>query len=311
MGEVYPNESELIDDPYKLFITPKQWKSKSIKKKLVYGVRGESFSGKSYGLLSTSHLTEKFIRNDFKSMNSKLRDEFIQWLKDNFLPFTPLWVIGTEESTHEILTSFDNEEYFEHANINYVEILQKAEGGLTLLDHINTYKQFLIAIYSLSNITRGSIIVDSATTILNAQHEVVRRVIGKIPTLKKEQGILPRYWFWRNVEQEGMMFYGRIVKAHFFFSVKDIIQHTEDGQDIEKTKWHEETNRHLASIIVKNERQSKTEPIFRSTIEKCRIDSSLYGKTFQSMTMPMFMYNLFLTYKERIKNREVANDKDK
>ena len=203
MAEVYPDESEIPSDPRSLFITPKQWKSSNIRRKIVMAVLGESFTGKTFTSCSTSHLTQKHIKNDFKGLTDEQIEYFLQGLK-RYIPFTPVWVIGTEESTYECLTSDDNEEYFEHANINYVEVLAKG-SGLTLLDQIRTYKNFLIAIYALSNLKRGTVILDSSSGILSAQHEVVRRIIGKIPSLKKEQGILPRHWFWRNVEREGIM----------------------------------------------------------------------------------------------------------
>jgi len=298
MAEVYPDDSELVEDPYDLFQTPKDWQSKKIRRKLVIGIKGVSFSGKSYELLSTSHLTGKHIMHDFKGINKKEREDFSEWLDNNFLPFTPVWVIGTEESTLEILRSFDNEEYFEHADINYVEVLRKGKG-MTILDHMATYKNFLIALYSLSNIDRGTVILDSTSGVLAAQHEIMRKVIGKIPSLKKEQGILPRHWFWRNVEREGMMFYGRIINAHFMFTAKTIISPREDGEDYVKVRWYEEADRHLSSIIFNNDRISETEAKFRSTIEKCRIDSGLYGKSYQNLTMPNFMYNLYLSYKKR------------
>lgn len=309
MSEVYPEESELIDDPYELFTTPKQWQSRKLRRKLVIGTKGVSFSGKSYEMLSASHLTRKHIENDFKALKSKERDEFCDWLEDNFLPFTPLWVIGTEESTLEILRSFDNEEYFEHADINYVEVLKKGKG-MTILDHMATYKNFLIALYSLSNLDRGTIMLDSTSGVLAAQHEIVRKIIGKIPSLKKEQGILPRHWFWRNVEREGMMFYGRIVNAHFMFTAKTIVSSREDGEDYVKVRWYEEADRHLSSIIFNNDRISETEAKFRTTVEKCRIDSSLYGKSYQNLTMPIFMYNLYLTYKQRKLQKLKEENKD-
>ena len=298
MAEVYPDEDELVEDPYSLFKTPKDWQSKKLRRKLVIGTKGVSFSGKSYEMLTASHLTRKHIMHDFKTLSKKEKEDFATWLEDNFVPFTPLWVIGTEESTLEILRSFDNEEYFEHADINYVEVLKKG-SGLTILDQMGTYKNFLIALYSLSNLKRGTVILDSTSGVLAAQHEIVRRVIGKLPSLAKSQGILPRHWFWRNVEREGMMFYARIITAHFMFSAKTIISSRINEPDFVKTKWYEEADKHLSSIIFNNDRISETEAKFRTTVEKCRIDSRLYGKSYQNLTMPIFMYNLYLSYKQR------------
>lgn len=294
MAEVYPDESEIPNDPKTLFTQPAKWKSKEIKKKLVMGVLGESFSGKTFTTLSASHLTEKHIMNDFKNIQIKQKKKFIEFLSE-YIPFTPVWVIGTEKSTHECLTSMDNEEYFEHANINYVEVLERGDG-LTLVDHFKTYKNFLIALYSLTNLKQGTVILDSMSGILAAQHEVVRRIIMKVPSLKKEQGVMPRHWFWRNVEQEGIMFYGRMLPVNFLFTVKIIKQHNESGNDIEKVKWHEETNRHLSSVIIKNERIGE-KANFRSTIQKCRPNKELYHKVFNNLSLPMFMYNLFLSKK--------------
>lgn len=290
MAEVYPDESEVPDDPKKLFTTPTQWKSKTMKRKLVMGILGESFSGKTFTALTASHLTPKHIDNDFNGLTKKQKELFHSEL-ERYTPFTPVWVIGTEESTFECLTSDDNADYFEHANINYVEVLQKG-SGLTLIDQLGTYKNFLIALYSLANQKRGTVIIDSMSGILAAQHEIVRRIIGKIPSIKKEQGIMPRHWFWRNVEQEGIMFYGRILPINFIFTVKIIMQSKEGGEkDIEKRRWHEETNRHLSSVIIKNERVGK-QTKFRSIIEKCRPNNNLYNKMYQNMTIPMFMWNL-------------------
>jgi len=289
MAEVYPDDDEIPDDPKTLFNTPNQWKSSNMKRKLVMGILGESFSGKTFTSLSISHLTEKYIRHDFKGLNDEEIEYFIKELK-RYIPFTPVWVIGTEESTYECLTSDDNEEYFKHANINYVEVLAKG-SGLTLIDQIKTYKNFLIALYSLANIKRGTIIIDSSSGILSAQHEIVRRIIGKLPNLKKEQGILPRHWFWRNVEREGIMYYGRLMPVNFIFTIKIIMQSVENERDFEKIKWWEETDRHLSSIIIKNQRIGK-EAKFTSFIDKCRINTSLYGKSYSNMTLPMFMWNL-------------------
>jgi len=298
MAEVYPDESEIPKNPYDLFTIPKQWKSSNIKRKVVMGWLGESFTGKTFGALSASHLTPKHIKNDFKGLTDEQIEYFLQGLK-RYIPFTPVWVIGTEESTYECLTSDDNEEYFRHANINYVEILQKGTG-LTLIDQIKTYKQFLIAMYALSNLKRGTVILDSSSGILSAQHEVVRRIIGKIPTLKKEQGILPRHWFWRNVEREGIMFWGRIMPVNFIFTIKIIMQSKENEKDFEKIRWWEETDRHLASFIVKNKRIGK-QANFNSYIDKCRTNTTLYGKTYKNMTMPLFMWNLINAKKRKIK----------
>jgi hypothetical protein len=296
MAEVYPDESEIPQNPEELFILPKQWKSSDIKKKWVMMLKGHSFSGKTFTGLTASHLTEKHIRNDFKALPKPKLDYFISEVK-KYIPFTPVWVLGTEASTYECLTSNDNEEYFKHADIRYVE-LTKRGSGTSLIDQIATYKNFLIAMYSLSNETRGTIFLDSNSSILAAQHEVVRRLIHKIPSLKKEQGIPTRYWFWRNVEQEGIMFFGRLTPINFIFTVKIITQSLESGEDIEKIRYHEETNRHLSSIIIRNEQIGNSDK-FRSTIEKCRPNKRLQNKTYQNMTLPLFMYNLINTKKQK------------
>lgn len=298
MSEVYPDESEIPDNPYDLFTVPKQWKSSNMKRKIVLGWLGESFTGKTFSALSASHLTEKHIKNDFKGLNEEQLKYFLQGLK-RYIPFTPVWVIGTEVSTYECLTSDDNEEYFEHANINYVEVLQKG-SGLTILDQIRTYKNFLIAMYALSNLKRGTVILDSSSGVLSAQHEVVRRIIGKLPSLKKEQGILPRHWFWRNVEREGIMFWGRIMPVNFIFTIKIIMQSIEGNKDLKKIRWWEETDRHLSSILIENKRIGK-QANFSSYIEKCRTNTSLYGKTYKNLTLPLFMYNLINAKKRIIK----------
>lgn len=294
MAEVYPDESEIPDDPYKLFYTPNYWKKK-LKKSIVMGIKGHSSHGKTYEALSVSHLTPKYIEHEFKGISNKERENFKKFI-DEFYSFTPVWVIGCESSTLECLTSMDNEGYFEHANINYVEVQQKGRG-LSLVDHVKTYKNFLIAMYTLSNIKGGTIIIDPISAVLNAQHEIVRRIIMKVPSLKKHQGVPTRHWFWRNTEQEGIMFYGRIVEANFIFTVKVITQHLEGGEDIEKIRWHEETNKHLSSIIVNNDKVPGKN-IFRSTIEKCRLNNNLVNRTYENMTLPTFMYNLYLSKKE-------------
>ena len=298
MAEVYPDESEIPSDPKTIFTVPKQWKSTNMRRKIVMAILGESFTGKTFNALSSSHLTPKHIKNDFKALDDKQTEHFLQGLK-RYIPFTPVWVLGTEESTYECLTSDDNEEYFEHANINYIELLERG-SGLTLLDQIKTYKNFLIAIHTLSNLKRGTVVLDSSSGILSAQHEVVRRIIGKLPSLAKSQGILPRHWFWRNVEREGIMFWGRIMPIHFIFTIKIIMQANEGKEDIEKIRWWEETDRHLSSIIIKNKRIGK-QANFNSTIEKCRINTTLYGKTYKNLTMPLFMWNLINAKKRKIK----------
>jgi len=216
MAEVYPDESEIPSNPRTIYTIPKQWKSDNIKRKLVMAVLGESFTGKTFTALSTSHLTPKHIRNDFKGLSDEQLDYYIEGLK-RYIPFTPVWVIGTEESTYECLTSDDNEEYFKHANINYIEVLEKG-SGLTLLDQIRTYKNFLIALYALSNLKRGSIVLDSSSGVLSAQHEIVRRIVGKLPSLKKSQGILPKHWFWRNVERENDVFWKNYASPFYIYN---------------------------------------------------------------------------------------------
>ncbi len=300
MAEVYPDESEIPENPRTLFTLPKQWKSSDLKRKLVMGILGQSFTGKTFIALSASHLTEKYIRHDFKALSPQELEYYVKGLK-RYIPFTPVWVIGTEESTYECLTSDDNAEYFEHANINYVEVLAKG-SGLTLLDQIRTYKNFLIAIHALSNLKRGTVILDSSSGILSAQHEVVRRIIGKLPSLKKEQGILPRHWFWRNVEREGIMFWGRIMPIHFIFTIKIIIQSKENEKDFEKIRWWEETDKHLSTVIIKNTRIGK-QANFNSYIDKCRTNTTLYGKTYKNLTMPLFMWNLINAKKRKIKEK--------
>lgn len=299
MGEVYPDEDDIPDDPKKIFTTPQQWK-KEQPNKLIACIKGRSGSGKTYTGLSSSHLTPKHIQNDFQGISQNQRQKFIEFIK-KYIPFTPLWVIGTEQSTYECLKSIDNEEYFEHCNINYIEIQQKGKG-LSLLDHIKTYRQFLIAIYALSDQEQGTLMIDTNSGVLSSQHEIVRRVIMKVPQLKKTQGIMPRHWFWRNVEQEGIMYFGRIINMNFIITVKIIDQHLENGEDIEKIKWHEETNKHMSSIIMTNE-QIDGKNQYRSKIEKCRTNSRLLNKTYSNLTLPMFMYNLFLSKQEILKER--------
>jgi len=297
MAEVYPDESEIPNNPEEIFILPKQWKSGDIKKKIVMCIKGQSTSGKTFTALSSSHLTQKHILHDFsKSIKNKtISKQELQYFfdeLDKYIPFTPVWVIGTEESTYECLTSDDNAEFFEHADVRYVEVLQKG-SGLSFLDHMSTYKNFLIALYSLSGQKRGTIVIDSSSGVLSAQHEVVRRVIAKIPSLKKEQGIPTRQWFWRNVEREGMMFYGRITPVNFIFTIKQVMKSRENQPDFLATDWWERTDRHLSSIIIQNEQLGNTNK-FRSTIEKCRPNSRFLNKSYQNMTLPVFMYNLIM-----------------
>jgi len=296
MSEVYPDESELIENPKDIFTSPDKWKSSQIKKKLVLCIQGESFTGKTFQALTASHLTQKHIENDYKNLDEDKRDFFKKKL-DEYIPFTPLWVIGTEESTHECLTSSDNYNYFKHADINYVEVLQRG-SGLTLIDQMKTYKNFLIALYSLSNEKRGTIVLDSMSSILSAQHEIIRRIVGKLPSLKKEQGIMPKHWFWRNVEQEGIMFFGRISPMNFIFTIKVIKQAKEGDEDIMKVRWHEETNLHLSSVLMRNERIGK-EANFRTTIMKCRPNKNLYNKVYRNLTVPALMYNIFTTKEQK------------
>ena len=295
MAEVYPDRTEIPDKPEDLYISPKEWKTKKVNNKLVMGVLGESFTGKTFTTLTSSHLTEKHIRHDFSRLPKDKLEGFIDYVK-TYIPFTPVWVIGTEESTLECLKSEDNKEYFEHSNIHYVEILEKGTSGTSLLDHMKTYKNFLIALYALSNITRGTIIIDSMSTILSAQHEIVRRIIMGVPELKKEQGILPRHWFWRNAEQEGIMFFGRVIKCNFIYTAKVLQQNRAGGETVEKIRYHEETNKHLSSIILRNKKMDK-KATFTSQIEKCRPNIKLYNKVYKNLTLPKFMYNLYINQK--------------
>jgi len=301
MAEVYPDENEIPNDPEELFILPKQWKSSEIKKKIVMCIKGHSSSGKTFSSLSASHLTTEHIKNDFKRLPEGDFNYFFSELK-KYIPFTPIWVIGTEASTYECLTSDDNEEYFENADIRYIEVSKlNKDGGTSLLDKVSIYKNFLKALYALSNEKRGTIVVDSASPILDAQHEIVRRVVMKVPNLKEHQGIPTRHWFWRNNEQEGIMMFARLTPINFIFTIKVVTQSTESEKELEKIKWHEETNRHLSSIIVNNEYVSNGK--FRSTIEKCRPNSRLMGRSYQNLTMPLFMYNLIQEKKKMKKEK--------
>lgn len=301
MAEVYPDESEIPDNPEEIFVMPKQWKDKSkIKRKVVMCIKGQSFSGKTFTALSASHCTEKHIRHDFKGLNEDKLNYFLQGMK-RYLPFTPVWVIGTEASTYECLDSDDNEEYFEHADVRYVEVLERGSSGLSLLDHIRTYKNFLIALYSLSNQNRGTIVLDSSSSILTAQHEIVRRVINKIPSLREHQGVPPIKWFWRAVEREGIMYFGRLTPINFIFTIKQVIQSKENEKEFLKTRWWEETDRHLSSIILQNEQIGNSD-VFRSIVEKCRPNKTLQNKSYQNLTIPMFMYNLINAKRNSIMN---------
>lgn len=290
MGEIYPDFSEIPDDPKKLF-KPLQELRKNRIIKVNMSVIGRSSSGKTYFGGTASHCTPKYIDFLFKSISSEIRKEFKEYLS-RFIPFTPLWVIGTEESTLDCFDSDDNKEYFKHSDINIVETLVKSKGGTNILNYPETYKNILIALYALANEKQGTILLDSGTTPMNAQHEIMRRIIMKIPSIKREQGINPRHWFWRNVEQEGLNFFLRIVGMNTITTYKIIDQHLENGVDIEKIKWYEEASRHLSSIIIYNE-QIKGKKEFMSTIQKCRINSNLDGLKYQNFTMPKFMFKLY------------------
>jgi hypothetical protein len=40
-------------------------------------------------------------------------------------------------------------------------------------------------------------------------------------------------------------------------------------------------------------------PVFNTTIEKCRPNAKLYNKVYKNLTMPKFMYNIFLNSKKK------------
>lgn len=300
MQDIYPDLSKL---PKPETFLKDIKKKKNIKLKLMTGIRGETFTGKSYQAFSYGRLIDGIIQNDVK--NKLFRDLLLSKL-NFFIPFSPVYILGGEESTEECLYSFDNKDFFSVMDIKYIEVPILD----TKIDPVASYKNLLTKLYSIIKYrskSGGTLVIDPLSTPLEWMHYIMRRKIMKIPEIKPEQGILSRYWWWRNAEMDSLMLLFRKIPMNVICTYKVEEQHYEGSKKpIYKTLWWQRANAHLSSNIITNTK-TESKRVFISRIDKCRLNSYVYGLKIRNMVGTKFMLNL-LTAKPK---KEVKKSENK
>jgi hypothetical protein len=246
---------------------------------------GRSFTGKTRLMCSSARVVAE--RDTLKyDLVDKDVDIMLALLdKKVLLPPTPIYVIGTEESTADELFGRTSAPYYSNFDIKYLEVA-KYDGAT--YDFIGTYNNFLkaIAYFIGKGDIGGTLVIDSMSTIYSALNYILRTKVMKIPALAKEQGVPSRYWFWRNQQMESIMLALRRIKMHKFTSYKMSKGHKEnDDEEPEfKIRWVEESNYHLSNTRIDMDlaKQSK-ENTYSSTFDKCRNKPSLFHTTNYNM----------------------------
>jgi hypothetical protein len=254
------------------------------------GIKGKSSSGKTRLALSLSKCCAGLIEKEVTKDEAKV---LIDLLGSGLLPdVTPIWVLGTEESTQKELYAIESKDYYSNTDIKYVEVCEFTDGKI---DHLKTFNNFMKFMKRFAvNTPKGTIVIDGFSSILYCMHEIIRRDIMSIPEFKKEQGVPAKYWFWRNTNCEIIMLMLRRIPMHKILTYK-ITKGRETEDEIEwKTRWHEDTNKHLSDTIIENSLIEKNNTAnFISKFEKCRNKKSLIHKEFSNLNGTKLLYEVF------------------
>lgn len=287
-GVLYDPEissEEKLDD-----IFSKRDDNKKIHDYELYGIKGRSSSGKTRTALSFAKCVDELI---YKEINKPEAKYVLDLISNGSIPqFSPVYIMGTEESTQKEIYAVSNVDYYSNTDIRFLEINEYTDG---LLDHKKTYNNFLKNLKRfLVNKPKGTLVIDSFSFILYCMHEIIRREVMAIPELKKEQGVPAKYWFWRNTNCEMIMLLLRRLPMHKVLTYK-ITKGREIEDEIEwKTRWHEDTNYHLSDTVVENTlRELNNEAYFTSKIEKCRNNKSLIHKEFKNLNGSKLIYEMY------------------
>jgi hypothetical protein len=283
-----------------IFSTPT--KTRKTKKGIVVADAGKPFSGKTRRLLSTVKVSKKGIEEEVPTWNLKSKNEevvietMLSALKSGrLLTGTPLYVVGTEESTEECLYSEDNWEYFadyiDEIKLKEIFILRDTDKILeTGVNGEESFKLFnkIMILFERAAISgkKYAIGIDNGSTILGWLHEVLRRSIHRKPITAKEQGIPPRHWFYRNTKMESMSLDFKNLNKLTWIVYK--MAKDREGNTTIEPKWHEDTSGYLATVYMYSQLIERRKLII-TEFRKCRPNFQLVGEWYQWLSANKIM----------------------
>lgn len=253
---------------------------------------GKSFSGKTRLALSVARVVKELdtLKQDMAESDANV---LYKLLDSNIIPaVTPIYVLGTEESTAGELYGRSSANYYESFDIKFIE-LAKFDGST--YDYIGTYNEFLAALqYFVESKVTGTIVIDSMSPILQAMHYIMRTKIMKISPMAREQGVPARYWFWRNQQMESAMLCLRHLAMHKIVTYKMAkgYQADEDSEVEYKIRWHEDTNYHLSNTRIDME-IGKLGNQFIAKFDKCRNKPMLFNKEFKNLNASKMFLEIY------------------
>jgi len=260
---------------------------------------GHTGSGKTRYGLSWVRLNPTDVVEDIEMWNlpGEKHDHAIEsfstgFKNDAIIRGDPLIIIGTEISTEECLYGDDQWDMVaDHVekDILFKEVYRTFESGPEMgeEDPIACLREFnkVWAIILKRQPNRGTIMVDSGTSVLGWRHEYLRRKIMKKAPTEKEQGIPPRYWFWRNTKQESFQLGLRALKANTLVTWK--MAKDKEGDYTELPRWHDDTSGHLSNNVLFHPLHDKD--LFTTQVKKCRQTRELRMKRIPFPTATKFV----------------------
>jgi len=246
---------------------------------------GNTGSGKSRFALSTVRLNPKDVQEDIElwDLPGEIHDHCTETVLAGFesgaiVRGTPIIFIGTEESVEDCIWGEDQwdmvAEHVDH-DILYTEVYRKYKGGPNRgeMDTIASLKAFNRAWSILLRDAEdgkfdggGTIVIDSATSILKWSNDYLRRKIHGKTEEDKEQGIPARYWMWRNWKMESMMLALRSMIPNTITTWK--VGKDKEGDFTDQADWHKGTSDHHSNTIFEHPLHDRD--LFTAKVEKCR-----------------------------------------
>jgi len=310
--EVTISDDETLENSFEL-PTLKRKRSKG-EKITGYGQTGggKTRFGILMGRLNKEHVVEDIDALKFSSaVRNKAVDRFMEAF-DNQEIFqgNPIICLGTEESTEDAIYGEDQWELVADLvgkkQIMYKEVFVEYDSGpnQSFIDPFESYRNFVkyFSIVKRSNPLVGTVMVDSGTSKLGWEHNIIRRKVMKIPELQKEQGVPTRYWFWRNEKEEAFQLALRSLKCNTYVTWKEAKD--KEGNYIDRPKWHDDTSGHLTNHVLRfpiDDEQDR----FKALVVKCRRTRRLRMKTIFYPT-PLKFFGLMIgafTFKD-LKGKE-------
>jgi len=243
---------------------------------------GKTGLGKTRDAMLWGRINMPHIEEDINTLDlpGKKRDHaletFAEALKhQRIYPGNPVIVLGTEESTEECVYGDDQWELFAdlvgRKEIRFTEVFREHDSGKNegFLDYFESFRAFkkALAVVKRANPQTGTVVIDCGSDLLEWQHEIIRRKLMKIPELKKEQGVPPRYWFWRNMEQTKMQMALRRMKCNTVVTWR--MAKDKDGEITDKPRWHDDTSGHKSNNVL-HFTGDDPENRFMIRVRKCR-----------------------------------------